>query len=276
MSVHQSISAPNGARAWPPRGCISCAARQAAPGSAASWEISCAARSPGGWTSCSCARSSCPTTSYWRRTRCTGAVRAAGGAVRRQRPPARRASRSGADGVHVGQDDMPVARGPRAGRPRHADRPLHACARRDRRRRRDATGGSPLWTTSASGPSTRPQPSPGRPAVGTRAGQLRRRPRRQCRSSRSAACTPATSSHAIDAGARRACVLRAISRAEDPERAARALRELLDAAAPGDALEQAGAEAATSWPGPPSSRWREDERPPALLVAVTVAARCSR
>ena len=34
---------------------------------------------------------------------------------------------------------------------------------------------------------------------------------------------------AIDAGARRVCVLRAIVAAEDPERAARALRELLDA-----------------------------------------------
>ena len=37
---------------------------------------------------------------------------------------------------------------------------------------------------------------------------------------------------AIEAGARRAVVLRAIAAAEEPERAARALRELLDAAPP--------------------------------------------
>jgi thiamine-phosphate pyrophosphorylase len=132
------------------------------------------------------------------------------------------AMEAGADGVHVGQDDMPVAEvrellgpdmliGLSTHTPEEIDAPDAAQA--------DYIGVGPVHETPT---------KPGRPAVGLEliryaaqhspvpffaigglhAGNLR---------------------EAIDAGGRRAVVLRAIAEAEDPSGAARSLRELLDA-----------------------------------------------
>jgi thiamine-phosphate pyrophosphorylase len=128
----------------------------------------------------------------------------------------------GADGVHVGQDDMPVA----------AVRELtgadvliglstHSPAQID------AVDAS-LVDYIGVGPIHETPTKPGRPAVGT---ELIRY---------AAANAPVpffaiggldagNLAEALDAGADRVCVLRAIASAEDPEQATRELREKLDA-----------------------------------------------
>ncbi len=70
------------------------------------------------------------------------------------------------------------------------------------------------------GPVHETPTKPGRPAVGRRADPLRGRARAACRSSRSAGCDDGNLAEALDAGATRVCVLRAIAGAEDPERGA--------------------------------------------------------
>ncbi len=132
------------------------------------------------------------------------------------------ASEAGADGVHVGQDDMPVADvreqvGPDMliGLSTHAPREIDSV---------DAA----LVDYIGVGPIHETPTKPGRPAVGL---ELIRY---------AAAHAPVpffaiggldagNVGEAIQAGASRVCVLRAISDAEDPERAARALRRPLDA-----------------------------------------------
>ncbi len=89
----------------------------------------------------------------------------------------------------------------------------------------------------------------------------------------------ATSREVIDAGARRACVLRAIADAEDPRRRRASCATLLDAAqrrGGGRAADAAGERAATSRRARRSSPLGADERPPALLVAVARVRACSR
>jgi thiamine-phosphate pyrophosphorylase len=128
----------------------------------------------------------------------------------------------GADGVHVGQDDMPVAEvrelvGPDVlvGLSTHAPEEI------------DAVDGS-LVDYIGVGPIHETPTKPGRPAVGL---ELIRY---------AAAHSPVpffaigglhagNLAEALDVGASRACVLRAISDAADPQGAARELRELLDA-----------------------------------------------
>jgi thiamine-phosphate pyrophosphorylase len=128
----------------------------------------------------------------------------------------------GADGVHVGQDDMPVAEvrelvGPEMliGLSTHAPEEIDAVDRG----LVDYIGVGPIHETPT---------KPGRPAVGL---ELIRH---------AAGHAPvlffaiggidaANAPDAIAAGARRLCVLRAIASAKDPEHAARELRELLDA-----------------------------------------------
>jgi thiamine-phosphate pyrophosphorylase len=128
----------------------------------------------------------------------------------------------GADGVHVGQDDMPVGEvrelvGPDMliGLSTHAPEEIDA----EDAALADYIGVGPVHETPT---------KPGRPAVGL---ELIRY---------AAAHSPVpffaigglhagNLGEAIDAGARRAVVLRAITEAEDPQSAARALRELLDA-----------------------------------------------
>jgi thiamine-phosphate pyrophosphorylase len=132
-----------------------------------------------------------------------------------------------ADGVHVGQDDMPVAEvrelvGPEMliGLSTHAPEEIDAV---------DAG----LVDYIGVGPVHATPTKPGRPAVGL---ELVRH---------AAAHAPvpffaiggidaANAPAAIHAGARRLCVLRAIAASADPERAARQLRNLLDAHPPGD------------------------------------------
>lgn len=129
---------------------------------------------------------------------------------------------AGADGVHVGQDDMPVAEvrdlvGPDVliGLSTHS------------REQIDATDAS-LVDYIGVGPIHETPTKPGRTAVGVKLIRY------------AAAHSPVpffaiggldadNLAQALDAGATRACVLRAIAGAEDPERAARALRRLLDA-----------------------------------------------
>jgi thiamine-phosphate pyrophosphorylase len=132
------------------------------------------------------------------------------------------ASEVSADGVHVGQDDMPVEEvrelvGPDMliGLSTHAPAEIDAV---------DAE----LVDYIGVGPIHETPTKPGRPAVGLEL----------IRYAAERAPVPFfaiggidadNAPDAIDAGARRLCVLRAIASAEDPERAARGLRELLDA-----------------------------------------------
>jgi thiamine-phosphate pyrophosphorylase len=133
---------------------------------------------------------------------------------------------AGADGVHVGQDDMPVAEvrelvGPDMliGLSTHARGEIDAV---------DAA----LVDYIGVGPVHETPTKPGRPAVGLEL----------IRYAAVHAPVPffaiggldaGNVVEAIDAGASRICVLRAISDAEDPTRAARALRGLLDGGADG-------------------------------------------
>ena len=132
----------------------------------------------------------------------------------------------GADGVHVGQDDMPVAEvrelvGPEMliGLSTHATREIDAV---------DAG----LVDYIGVGPVHATPTKLWRPAVGLEL----------VRYAAAHASVPffaiggidaGNASEAIDAGARRLCVLRAIAAAEEPEHAARELRDLLDAHPPG-------------------------------------------
>jgi thiamine-phosphate pyrophosphorylase len=146
------------------------------------------------------------------------------------------ALQAGADGVHVGQDDMPVAEvrelvGPDMliGLSTHSPREIDAAAgsahgagsgtgTEDQSSRPDYIGVGPVHETPT---------KPGRPAVGLDLVRY------------AAAHAPVpffaigglhagNLAEAIHAGTRRAVVLRAIADAEDPQRAARALRNLLD------------------------------------------------
>jgi thiamine-phosphate pyrophosphorylase len=128
----------------------------------------------------------------------------------------------GADGVHVGQDDMPVEEvrelvGPDMliGLSTHTPAEIGAV---------DAE----LVDYIGVGPIHETPTKPGRPAVGLEL----------IRHAAERAPVPffaiggidaENAPDAIDAGARRLCVLRAIAAAADPEHAARELRELLDA-----------------------------------------------
>jgi thiamine-phosphate pyrophosphorylase len=129
---------------------------------------------------------------------------------------------AGADGVHVGQQDMPAAAvrelvGPDVliGLSTHSPAQIDAA---------DAS----LVDYIGVGPIHETPTKPGRPAVGLQLVGY------------AAAHAPVpffaigglhtgNLAEALDAGARRVCVLRALAGAEDPERAARALREVLDA-----------------------------------------------
>jgi thiamine-phosphate pyrophosphorylase len=133
------------------------------------------------------------------------------------------AAEAGADGVHVGQDDAPVAdvrelmgEDMLIGLSTHAPREIDAT---------DAT----LVDYIGVGPVHETPTKPGRPAVGTELVRY------------AAAHSPVpffaigglhggNLAGVIEAGASRVCVLRAITDAADPERSARELRDLLDGA----------------------------------------------
>jgi thiamine-phosphate pyrophosphorylase len=132
------------------------------------------------------------------------------------------AREAGADGVHVGQDDMPVSEvrelvGPDMliGLSTHSPAEIEG---RDAEQA-DYIGVGPVHETPT---------KPGRPAVGTELVSYAAAHARVpffAIGGLHAGNLGAT----IRAGARRAVVLRAITEAQDPERAARALRDLLDA-----------------------------------------------
>ncbi len=132
---------------------------------------------------------------------------------------------AGADGVHVGQEDMPVADvrelvgpGVLIGLSTHSRQEIDAVD-------------PALVDYIGVGPIHETQTKPGRPAVGLELIGY------------AAAHSPVpffaiggidaqNLDDALAAGALRVCVLRAIAGADDPERAARALREQLDARSP--------------------------------------------
>ena len=132
------------------------------------------------------------------------------------------AEKAGADGVHVGQDDMPVAQvreivgpGMLIGLSTHSPEQIDAV---------DAN----LVDYIGVGPIHETPTKPGRPAVGLEL----------IRYAAANATVPffaiggldaGNLSEALDAGVSRVCVLRAIAAAEDPQRAARELRDALDA-----------------------------------------------
>jgi thiamine-phosphate pyrophosphorylase len=136
-----------------------------------------------------------------------------------------------ADGVHLGQEDMPVARarelvGPDMliGLSTHAPREIDAAAP-------TAPDGSPLVDYIGVGPVHETPTKPGRPAVGT---ELVRYAAAHARMPFFAigGIDAGNVADVIAAGARRVCVLRAIAAAADPEGAARELRARLDAHPP--------------------------------------------
>jgi thiamine-phosphate pyrophosphorylase len=137
------------------------------------------------------------------------------------------AREAGADGVHVGQDDMAVAEvrelvGPDMliGLSTHAPEEIDAA---------DAAGpgGEPAVDYIGVGPVHATPTKPGRPAVGL---ELVRYAAAHARVPFFAigGLNAGNVREAIAAGASRVCVLRAIADAEDPERAARELRERLE------------------------------------------------
>ena len=123
---------------------------------------------------------------------------------------------AGADGVHVGQDDMPVAEAREQVGRRPADRPLHPLARaaRGRHRRR----GRPAQRRARCG---RRRPSPAGPPPGSTTCATRPRGGRPCRGSPSAASTRQRRPRWPPAGAERVVVVRAIRDAADPRRRGR-------------------------------------------------------
>jgi thiamine-phosphate pyrophosphorylase len=136
------------------------------------------------------------------------------------------AREASADGVHVGQDDMPVAEvreivGPDMliGLSTHAPDEIDAASP-------TSADGTPLVDYIGVGPVHETPTKPGRPAVGLEL----------IRYAAAHAAVPffaiggldaANLDDVLGAGARRVCVLRAIARAEHPERAARALIQQL-------------------------------------------------
>jgi thiamine-phosphate pyrophosphorylase len=140
------------------------------------------------------------------------------------------AREAGADGVHVGQDDLPVG-DVRAllgddmliGLSTHAEAEIDAAAPRD-------ANGAPLVDYIGVGPVHETPTKPGRPAVGVEL----------VRYAAAHATVPFFAigglheqnlDEVLHAGARRVVVLRAIADADDPQAAARALRARLDAGA---------------------------------------------
>jgi thiamine-phosphate pyrophosphorylase len=132
---------------------------------------------------------------------------------------------AGADALHLGQDDLPVpvarailGAGPVIGRSTHAESEV------------DAAAAEPGVDYFCVGPTWPTPTKPGRPAPGLgllryAAGRDRGRPWFAI-----GGIDLSTVDEVVAAGARRAVVVRAVTEAEDPEAAARALRAALDRA----------------------------------------------
>jgi thiamine-phosphate pyrophosphorylase len=130
--------------------------------------------------------------------------------------------RAGADGVHVGQDDAPVAEARAAvGDGRIVGLSTHSEAQADAARGVDYFAVGPVHATPT---------KEGRPAIGL--GPVRHAARTATVPWFAIGGIDADTLPAVlDAGARRVVVVRAIGEAADPEAAARTLREMLDGAA---------------------------------------------
>ncbi|QEC50648.1 thiamine phosphate synthase [Baekduia soli] len=132
------------------------------------------------------------------------------------------AAAAGADGVHVGQDDLPLARARElAGPDRLVGQSTHSPAQVDAAAGADYIGVGPVHATPT---------KPGRPAVGLEL----------VGHAAAHAALPwfaiggvdaATLGAVLAAGARRVAVVRAVADAADPAAAARGLRAILDAEA---------------------------------------------
>jgi thiamine-phosphate pyrophosphorylase len=149
------------------------------------------------------------------------------------------AREAGADGVHVGQEDLPVAEvrelvGPDMliGLSTHAPSEIDAALA-------SAPDGSPRVDCIGVGPVHETPTKPGRPAVGVEL----------VRYAAANASVPffaigglhaGNVSEVVAAGASRVVVLRAIAEAEDPQRAARELRAMLDEHQPEREVARAG------------------------------------
>ncbi|MEJ7715727.1 MAG: thiamine phosphate synthase [Thermoleophilaceae bacterium] len=137
---------------------------------------------------------------------------------------------AGADGVHVGQDDMLGGRGAPRGRRRHADRPVHPLARpargRHRRRRR------PAQRRARCG---RPRPSPAARRQGWTTCASPHGAGHRRRGSPSAASTRRTSERWWPPEPKRIVVVRAVRDAPDAGAAAARLRAALEESSVGAA-----------------------------------------
>jgi len=129
---------------------------------------------------------------------------------------------AGADGVHVGQDDMPVAEaraivgaGRIVGLSTHTPAQADAAAAADV----DYFAVGPVHATST---------KPGRPAVGVELVRHVASAPRAVPWFAIGGIDPATIGPVLDAGAKRVVVVRALTQAPDAEAAARALRSALD------------------------------------------------
>jgi thiamine-phosphate pyrophosphorylase len=130
---------------------------------------------------------------------------------------------AGADGVHMGQDDAPVASARAAvGRDRLVGLSTHSPAQIDAAHGIDYIGVGPVLPTPT---------KPGRPAVGF---ELVSYARDHARVPFFAigGITPDNAARVRSAGARRVAVVRALTEASDPERAARQLKHTLATAEP--------------------------------------------
>jgi len=130
---------------------------------------------------------------------------------------------AGADGVHVGQDDMPVAQarallGPHAlvGRSTHTPAQV------------DAAAADPEVDYFAVGPVHATPTKPGRPAVGPELIHHAASVPRRAPWFAIGGIDPDTIGAVREAGATRVVVVRALTQAADPEATARALRAALD------------------------------------------------
>ncbi len=225
-------------RGWRRRGCTWCATRAPA---AASWLTSCPRRSPAAWTSCSCATSASPARELVAAARVARELCERAGALLIVNDDPAVALAAGADGVHVGQDDMPVARvreivGPEVviGLSTHTPAEATRAVGLSGPLAVDYIGVGPVYATPT---------KPGRPATGLQL--VRHAAAHTTRPWFAIGGIDATNAAAVlAAGARRVAVVRAIADATDPEGAARALRTLLDEHPLDDPLEHAHAGAA--------------------------------
>jgi len=137
------------------------------------------------------------------------------------------ARESGADGVHVGQEDMPAAEARElVGSELLIGLSTHAPAEIDAAEP-SAADGSPLVDYIGVGPVHETPTKPGRPAVGPELVQYAAA-RAKVPFFAIGGLNASNLEEVLAAGASRAVVLRAIAGAADPEAAARELRGLLD------------------------------------------------